>query len=249
MTVTTPALPPVADRVSVEEEEARLAASPEELTVTWVVEEGMVTVTTPPAFPPVADLVSMVDEDVCWPEVISLLGVTVTWTVEEGTVTVTAFPAPAWELVELCTMEVELTVLESPSSDGVWLGVGEVVSVDDTKPVTLNWLPFALLPPGVTVVSAKVCEAVLPDDAATPADLTVAVPFACALLNVLVGPFTLRSLAVELEEVCEDVGEAIMEDSAGCLVVPVVETVEDTVAWTKPEGPKELRATVSTTED
>lgn len=247
VTVTTPALPPVADPVSVEEER-ELVASPEGVTVVCVVEEGMVIVTTPPAFPPVADLASVVDEDVCWLAVFSVVGVTVTWTVEEGTVIVTAFPAPVWEVVELCTME-ELTEVESPSSDAVWLGVVEVVTVDGKNPVTLNWPSFALLLPGVAVASAGVCEVELPDDTEASADPVATVPCACVLLCALVGPFTLRLLAVELEDVCEDVEEATMEDPAGCSVDPVAETVEDTVAWAKPDGPKELRATVSTTED
>lgn len=214
----------------------------EGVTVTCAVEEGMVTVTTPPLpFPPVADLVSVaVDEEVCWLDA-STVGVTVTCTVEEGTVTVTAFPASVWELVEIDSKELASTEI---SSDEGWLGVVKEVAVDDKKPVTLIFPPFSVLVPEAAVTSVDV-RLVSPEDPA------FTVLFACVLVDMLVGSFLLVSSAVELEvasEEASEVSEATFEDVTDCSVDPVAELVEDTFEGDSPDGPNELKATVSTTE-
>lgn len=235
VTVMTPALPPVADRVSlaVEEDKSEEVVASSEfaegVAVTCAVEEGTVTVTTPALpFPPVADFVS----EVCWLEA-SSVGVTVTWAVEEGTVTVTAFPASVPEVVELSTVELA-SVVES-SSNEVWLGFVDEVTVDDDKnPVTVIIPSVASLVAEATGACVEICEVELPVDAML---------LACALLLLaaLVGPFlSLRLSAVALEEICEDVGEALDEDP----VDPLVEVAEDTGEGDNPDGPNELRATV-----
>lgn len=165
VTVTMPALPPVAERVSpdvVAAEEVASTSSPlevaEGVTVTRVVDEGTVTVTTPLpllTFPPVADLVSLLVEPVCSLEVSLEVGVTVTCVVEEGTVTVTAFPASVSEAA---------SELAESLSDEIWLaGVEDASVVDTVNPVTLNE-PLLVVPDTIVL-------------------------FACELLAALVGPF------------------------------------------------------------
>lgn len=248
VTVSTPAFPPVADSDAVvslgsidedDEDDVDVVASPKGVTVTCFVDEETVTVTTPPPPPPVAEILCAVEDVVCWLEKVSVVeaagGVTVTWTVEEGTVTVTTSPAP----VALCSVVVEeedeLRVVEPSCSspEGVSLGVVEEVKVvGDKKPVTLLVVPsFAPLAPGVTTSepSVGVGEAELSVDvvAVAPAGWAVTVLFAGGWRAVPVG-----SLAVEVEEVCEDCVEATAEGVADCSV--------DSVA--NPDGPKELVA-------
>lgn len=246
VTVSTPAFSPVADSDAVvslgsidedDEDDVDVVASPEGVTVTYFVDEGTVIVTTPPPPPPVAETLCAVEDVVCWLEEVSVVvaagGVTVTWTVEEGTVTVTTSPAPVALCSVVVEVEDELRVVGSCSSpEGVSLGVVEDVKVvGEKKPVTLLVvLSFAPLAPGVTAEpSVGVSEAEFPVDvvAVAPADWVVTVLLAGGWRAVPVG-----SLAVEVEEVCEDCVEATAEGVADCSV--------DSVA--NPDGPKELVA-------